>query len=812
MSKYLHLLLLLALLPFSGVSQQLAPLTVDKIMRDPRWIGTSPSDVYWSADNRRVYFQWNPDGALSDSLYYVETDNPVPRKATAEERSLAAARRAGARNAAGTMLVYTLHHRLLVEDLRTGDTRTLLNTSEPLIAPRFGFHDSRVVFQREDNLYSRDLKTGELVQLTDFRTGSPDSGDHGPSPEEAFLQADALHNSSVLRERAEKDSARARQDRAAETAGGFARTIYLGSRHLSGVSLSPDGRFLVYRLATRPPRRTTLVPDYVTSSGYTRGIRGRPTAGTPDPAFRSYIYDRQRDTVYPVKTGDVHGIREVPAYLKDYPRRDSAARSHPQARKLCVRDPVWNPKTGACFVEIRSLDHKDRWLEMLDPATGDLRLLDRQHDSAWIGGPDIGWMDAGVDGVTLAYFDVPTQVNGDRGPGYVGWVDDHTIWYQSEKSGYSHLYTLDTETGRSRDLTPGNYEVLQAELSADHRSFFIITNRTSPGDRQFYQLDLATGRQTEITSPGGGNEVAVSFDGKTLALLHSTSVDPWELYLQENRPGSEAKKITDRAESPEYRSYRWRRPRIITFRDRAGLEVHASVYRPTAPAASRPGVIFVHGAGYLQDVDNWWSYYFREHMFMNMLCDQGYTVMDIDYRGSAGYGRDWRTAIYRHMGGNDLDDIVDGARYMAESLGVDSARIGIWGGSYGGFMTLMAMFKTKVFRCGAALRSVTDFAHYNRPYTTAILNTPAADSLAYVRSSPIYFAGGLTGHLLMCHGIVDTNVHFQDIIRLTQKLIELGKHGWQLAVYPVESHDFKEASSWTDEYTRVYELFETYLK
>jgi dipeptidyl aminopeptidase/acylaminoacyl peptidase len=127
-------------------------------------------------------------------------------------------------------------------------------------------------------------------------------------------------------------------------------------------------------------------------------------------------------------------------------------------------------------------------------------------------------------------------------------------------------------------------------------------------------------------------------------------------------------------------------------------------------------------------------------------------------------------------------------------------------------MTLMAMFKTKVFQCGAALRSVTDFAHYNRPYATAILNTPAADSLAYVRSSPIYFAGGLTGHLLMCHGIVDTNVHFQDIVRLTQKLIELGKHDWQLAVYPVESHDFKEASSWTDEYTRVYRLFETYLK
>ena len=254
-------------------------------------------------------------------------------------------------------------------------------------------------------------------------------------------------------------------------------------------------------------------------------------------------------------------------------------------------------------------------------------------------------------------------------------------------------------------------------------------------------------------------------------------------------------------------------PEFVTFTARDGQAVHARLYRPTTPAPSKPGVIFVHGAGYLQNAHQWWSDYFHEYFFHNLLADQGYTVLDIDYRGSAGYGRDWRTAIYRHMGGLDLTDQVDGAQFLTESCGVNPDRIGLYGGSYGGFITLMALFtEPETFTAGAALRSVTDWAHYHHGYTSPILNTPVADSTAYRRSSPIYFAEGLKGALLMCHGMVDTNVHFQDIVRLSQRLIELGKTNWELAVYPVENHGFVQPSSWTDEYRRIFKLFETHLK
>src|SRR5690606_37185570 len=240
---------------------------------------------------------------------------------------------------------------------------------------------------------------------------------------------------------------------------------------------------------------------------------------------------------------------------------------------------------------------------------------------------------------------------------------------------------------------------------------------------------------------------------------------------------------------------------IITFGAQDGAQVHARLYRPEASVGNKAAVIFVHGAGYLQNAHKWWSTYFREYMFHNLLVDNGYTVLDIDYRGSAGYGRDWRTGIYRHMGGKDLSDHVDGAKMLMEEYGIDPDKIGIYGGSYGGFITLMGMFNaSEIFSAGRPIRSVGDWAAYNHGYPSRILNTPATDPQAYKKSSPIYFADGLEGQLLILHGMVDDNVHFQDMVRLSQRLIELGKENWEMAVYPVERHGFVEPSSWTDEY------------
>ena len=434
----------------------------------------------------------------------------------------------------------------------------------------------------------------------------------------------------------------------------------------------------------------------------------------------------------------------------------------------------------------RSADNKDRWIFALDPATAKTRVIAATHDDAWIGGP---------------------------GAFTLGWMrDNRNIYFQSERDGYAHLYTVAYDGGEPTQLTSGSWEVTGVQLSDDKTRFYLTTSEVHPGERHLYAMPVEGGQRVKVTTMTGNNQAFLSPDEKSFALIYSYSNKPPELYIQENRPGASALKITS-SPSPDFWSYIWIEPPIVTFAARDGATVHARLYKPKSFKKGSPAVVFVHGAGYLQNVHRWWSSYYREYMFHHLLMANGYLVIDVDYRASAGYGRDWRTGIYRHMGGKDLTDQVDAVAWLVREHGVDPKRVGIYGGSYGGFITLMALFtEPDVFAAGAALRPVTDWAHYNHPYTANILNVPQKDAEAYKKSSPIYFASGLKGALLICHGMVDTNVHFQDTVRLVQRLIELRKENWELAVFPVEDHAFVEPTSWADEYKRMFKLFQDNLK
>lgn len=780
------IILLQSLFWIFSLAQAQTPLSVDYIMRNPKWMGTFPSAHFWSSTSKQIYFNYNPEQNLADSLYKIDAvAGAKPTKVSVqEERTL---KKEEIYSADESLKLFKKGNQVLLQDVKKGKTTTLFDWYEPLDKLKFLANEQYIAFSSELNFYRFDRTTNRLEKLTSITNGSKPTK---PKPAETgkinFLEKENLALLEEVRKR--KEAQKAGQSYRASIREVIEEefVFYTEGKSLSNLQLSADARFVTFSVFTPPAaaNKGTKVPDYTAASGYTEDLNTRPKVGTAAGKSEIGIYDLQRDTVYYVNTATLPGIKDAPDYRADYPERTWEVKN----RELSLTGPTFSPDGTKAVIQARAVDNKDRWIASIDLTTGALTTLDRQRDEAWIAGPGIGW------------------------GGTLGWLPDSKhLYFQSEESGYSHLYLVDVTTKEKKALTAGKFEVFDPFLSKDKKSWYLTTSEVHPGERHFYRMPLMGGKMEQLTTMEGENQVVLSPDEKQLAILHSYSNVPAELYVQENKVGAKPIRLTS-GQSEEFKSYAWRDPKLVTFKAQDGAMVPARLYIPEPSKKNGAAVIFVHGAGYLQNVHKWWSSYFREYFFHNLLTDLGYTVLDIDYRGSAGYGRDWRTGIYRHMGGKDLSDQVDGANFLIQQQGVEAGRIGIYGGSYGGFITLMALFNHgDLFTSGAALRSVTDWAHYNHGYTANILNTPEEDPIAYRRSSPIYFAEGLKGNLLIAHGMLDVNVHFQDVVRLSQRLIELKKDNWEMAVYPVEDHGFVTPSSWTDEYKRILKLFNTTL-
>jgi dipeptidyl aminopeptidase/acylaminoacyl peptidase len=771
---------LLAQTPGRSIVPTRGWLTVDSIMQDSKWMGTSPSNPFWSEDGKRIYFNWRRDGDIADSLYVIEATGGAPKRVTLEERK-ALPSRLGDYTNDRKRKVYAKDGDIFVLDIKKEKEVQLVKTAGFETNPRFTFDEKKIVYERDGNLFLHSLSEGTDIQLTNFRSG-PKPPDDKKTDLQKTLEQQQLELFDVLKKRKNDRELQKKLQELLEQK--KPKPYYLGQKNASNFILSPDERTITFVLSqSATDARRTIVPNYVTESGFTEDIAGRTKVGDVQTKFEFYVYNTLLDSVMQVKPDDIAGIA-APKAAKD------TSKSKPKPREVFYNGPYWSEDGAAAFVQLFSQDNKDRWIVMLDCEKAKFTtLLDRQHDDAWIGGPG---------------------VRGFGSSASIGWIGSKRIYFQSEEDGWSHLYTVDPDGKNKTQLTKGRFEIENLRMSIDKKRWYFTSNEVHYGEHHFYSMSIDGGPRTRITSMEGHNDAILSPTEEKIAIEYSFSNKMPELYVMDAKQGARGVKITE-SPSARFLAYDWRAPEIFTFKARDGAEVPARLFKPSQPNGA--AVMFVHGAGYLQNAHKGWSSYYHEYMFENLLADKGYTVIDIDYRGSAGLGRDWRTAIYRYMGGKDLDDHVDAAKLLVEKYGVDAKRIGLFGGSYGGFITLMALFtQPEVFAAGAALRPVTDWAHYNHGYTASILNIPQEDSIAYRRSSPIYLASGLKGALLICHGVVDVNVHFQDAVRLVQRLIELKKENWELAIYPVEDHGFREPTSWQDEYRRILRLFESNLQ
>ena len=775
--------IILLLLLFSSIAIQAQSLKLEDIMKGDEFIGFQPKNPRWSVDGQKIYFDWNPKNELGFKVYYWKKGMKMPEVAVGDEIKFS--QQNYIPNSDKSIYYYIDKGTLYSYNVKSTKRLKLFQQSSSINNLQIGSEKGIVFFEQNNNVFQLNTNDGSLIQLTNFIKGK--AKDKAKDSED-FLAKQQKELFQFIRDK--EAITKWNEDYKKVVKSDFPKAVYSDEADFINLSANPNGNFISFSLNESSKTKSEIMENFITADGYNTSIEVKEKVSI-DNFFKTKlgIYNKVTDTAYYVNFSALSHIKDKPKYYelyKDLNEKEAVERA------VYAGAVIYSQNGKYAVTDIRSQDNKDRWIISLNLENGSFQEIEQQHDDAWIGGP----------GIPSYSFDQGTLA-------FLG--DNETIYFQSEVSGYSHLYTYNLTTNVKKQITSGNWEVREVTLASDKKSFYLSTNTTNSGNRAFYKASVVGGKLEPLLIEDGAHEVVISPDEKTLLVRYSFKNKPWELYLADNKVKTALKQITF-SQTEAFKNYSWRAPEVITFKAEDNTNIKARIYVPESKLKNGAAVIFVHGAGYLQNAHNYWSAYLREYMFHNMLTDLGYTVLDIDYRASDGYGRDFRTGIYRYMGGKDLSDQVDGKKVLVDSYGIDPNKVGIYGGSYGGFITLMAlMTATNDFKVGCALRSVTDWAHYNHGYTGNILNFPETDPDAYKKSSPIYYADKLQGNLLMLHGMVDNNVEYKDIVRISQRFIELGKKNWTLASYPVESHGFKETYSWADEYGRILEHFNKYL-
>lgn len=394
------------------------------------------------------------------------------------------------------------------------------------------------------------------------------------------------------------------------------------------------------------------------------------------------------------------------------------------------------------------------------------------------------------------------------------------LMFLSEQDGWNQVYTVDPNGNNMEQHTHGEYEVPWARWTSKSEIVYASTE-IDPGERHIYTLDTTDNDVSKLTSDTGFRQnFRLGPDKKYVVYKYTYFNEPAELYSlnldDEGNKNRLTHTIPDR-----FKKMDWQKEDYIRFTGRDGkTKLSMSVLEPTQKqqSSSNPVVVFVHGAGSLQNVYKGWSEnYYREYMFNQFLTAHGYYVIEIDYRHSTGYGREFREDVTNWMGKYETQDIEDGIDYLAEHYPeADTSSVGIYGGSYGGFMSLYATSVSPgYFDAGAALRAVTNWKNYyhtNPWYTLPRLGKPKADSANYARSSPITYVDQLEKPVLILHGLKDNNVGFQDAAQYINELIEGGNKDFEMMMYPAERHSFQDSDNWYDEYSRIFEFFNNKLK
>lgn len=405
---------------------------------------------------------------------------------------------------------------------------------------------------------------------------------------------------------------------------------------------------------------------------------------------------------------------------------------------------------------------KALWLVRWDRATGERTTVLHEQSELWINVPDHGSVQ----------------------------LEDGAFVWASERSGYRHLYVFDRSGGLQRQLTGGEWVVDDLlAVDADNGIVYFTGNRDDPREKHLYAVPLAGGDLRRITQEPGMHDVVINHQ-------HTQFVDTWSAL--DRPPTVTLRALADGAQlhslplpaDPRAEAFGLRPPELVTLQSRGGQVLYGAVYRPDASRfgpGPYPTIVSVYGGPHAQEITNSWGR-MTANLNLQYLREMGFLIFRLDNRGSARRGLRFESALARQFGRVEVEDQVDGVRWLVAQGLTDPQRVGVTGWSYGGYMALMCLAKAPdVFQVAVAGAPVTDYAGYDTAYTERYLETPATNAEGYAQTNVLTHVDAIRGKLLLIHGMVDENVHFRHSARLVAALIRAGKP-FETLFFPDERH------------------------
>jgi len=395
------------------------------------------------------------------------------------------------------------------------------------------------------------------------------------------------------------------------------------------------------------------------------------------------------------------------------------------------------------------------------------------------------------------------------------WMAGDRIVFPWEKDGWTHLYAVAAAGGRATLLTPGEFEVEYVAPSADRATLLFNSNQGDIDRRHVWHVAAAGGAPVAVTSGAGIEWAPVpTADGKAVAFLRSDARKP-------PRPavliaGGPARDLAPQAVPAEFPEGSLVEPQQVVFSAADGMPIHGQLFLPkglrTGRAERRPAVIFFHGGSRRQMLLGWhYMYYYRNAYALNQyLASRGYVVLSVNYRSGIGYGLNFREALhYGAQGASEFNDVMGAGLYLRGRADVDPGKIGLWGGSYGGYLTALGLARASdLFAAGVDLHGVHDWNTEIQNWVTEYDPAKQADvARVAFESSPIAAVDGWRSPVLLIHGDDDRNVQFSQSVELAGALRARGVAVEQL-IFPDEIHDFLLHADWLRAYKAAVDFFQ----